>query len=314
MPAVVRRTDGSYDGGTSDADGTRRCPRSSKNDRKRSRISAALIAWSLGGEGAGQPCNAACKPSGMPAVTCNFRPDPCEGCARDGDSAPKGMHSGCTHASGSRLIRRSILMLLAERMVGEARVRRARQMPKREAVVRGVSGAAFFVVAVVLAVALPYEREMDTLVVFALDAAYAPVSRVRFEFGDTYVVPEQLIFVPMLALAPLPLVPAMVAAGAVLGVIPDFVRGTWHWDRTITTLGDCWFAIGPVLVLAALAPETATLAVAEVYALAYVAQVAGDLVWTVLRDRLVDRLPLREVLVYFAGCARVDAILSPLAF
>jgi HD-GYP domain-containing protein (c-di-GMP phosphodiesterase class II) len=205
-------------------------------------------------------------------------------------------------------------MLQAERMVGEARVRRARQLPKREAIVRGVSGAAFFVVAVLLAVALPYEREMDTLVVFALVAAYALVSRVRFEFGDTYVVPEQLIFVPMLALAPLPLVPAMVAAGAVLGVIPDFVRGTWHWDRTITTLGDCWFAIGPVLVLAALAPETATLAVAEVYALAYVAQVGGDLVWTVLRDRLVDRLPLREVLVYFAGCARVDAILSPLAF
>src|ERR671915_2268808 len=205
-------------------------------------------------------------------------------------------------------------MLQAERMVGEARVRRARQLPKREAIVRGVSGTAFFLVAVFLAAALPSERGTDTLVVFALIAAYALVSRVRFEFGDTYVVPEQLIFVPMLALAPLPLVPAMVAAGAVLAVVPDFIRGTWHWDRTITTLGDCWFSIGPVLVLAALAPETATLAVAEVYALAYVAQVAGDLVWTVLRDRLVDRLPLREVLSYFAGCARVDAILSPLAF
>src|SRR5918994_1299091 len=156
-------------------------------------------------------------------------------------------------------------MLQAERMVGEARVRRARQLPKREAIVRGVSGTAFFLVAVFLAAALPSERGTDTLVVFALIAAYALVSRVRFEFGDTYVVPEQLIFVPMLALAPLPLVPAMVAA-------------------------------------------------AEVYALAYVAQIAGDLVWTVLRDRLVDRLPLQEVLSYFAGCARVDAILSPLAF
>src|SRR5918999_1653230 len=164
-------------------------------------------------------------------------------------------------------------MLQAERMVGEARVRRARQLPKREAIVRGVSGTAFFLVAVFLAAVLPSERGTDTLVVFAL-----------------------------------------IAAGAVLAVVPDFIRGTWHWDRTITTLGDCWFSIGPVLVLAALAPETATLAVAEVYALAYVAQVAGDLVWTVLRDRLVDRLPLREVLSYFAGCARVDAILSPLAF
>src|SRR5918992_4600219 len=93
-------------------------------------------------------------------------------------------------------------MLQAERMVGEARVRRARQLPKREAIVRGVSGTAFFLVAVFLAAVLPSERGTDTHVVFALIAAYALVSRVRFEFGDPYVLPEQLIFVPMLALAP----------------------------------------------------------------------------------------------------------------
>jgi HD-GYP domain-containing protein (c-di-GMP phosphodiesterase class II) len=202
----------------------------------------------------------------------------------------------------------------AERMVGEARVRRARRLPKREAIVRGVSGSAFFAAALLLAAVLPSERESDTLLIFGLIAGYALVSRVRFEFGDGYVVPEQLVFVPMLALAPLPLVPAMVAGGAVLGLAPDLLRGTWHWDRIITTLGDCWFAVGPVLVLAGLAPETATLGAAEVYALAYVAQIAADLAWTLLRDRLVDRLPLREVLSYFAGIARVDAILSPLAF
>jgi HD-GYP domain-containing protein (c-di-GMP phosphodiesterase class II) len=205
-------------------------------------------------------------------------------------------------------------MLQAERMVGEARVRRARRMPKREAIVRGLSGSAFFVVALLLAVTLPSDRESDTLLIFGLIAGYALVSRVRFEFGDMYVVPEQLVFVPMLALAPLPLVPVMVAAGAVLAVVPDFLRGTWHWDRTITTLGDCWFSIGPVLILAALAPGTATLAVVEVYVLAYVAQVAGDLAWTLVRDRLIDRVPLGEVLSYFAGIARVDAILSPPAF
>ena len=199
-------------------------------------------------------------------------------------------------------------------MVGEARVRRARSMPKREAVVRGVSGSAFFAVTLLIAAALPSERETDTLLVFGLIAGYALVSRVRFEFGDGYVVPEQLAFVPMLALAPLPLVPAMVAAGAVLGLAPDLIRGTWHWDRTITTLGDCWFAVGPVLVLAALAPETASLGAAEIYVVAFAAQVAGDLAWSLIRDRLVDRLPLREVLSYFAGIARVDAILSPLAF
>ena len=43
MPAVVSRTVGSYELGTSDAEGTRRWPFLSKNDRNRSRISAAFI-------------------------------------------------------------------------------------------------------------------------------------------------------------------------------------------------------------------------------------------------------------------------------
>jgi HD-GYP domain-containing protein (c-di-GMP phosphodiesterase class II) len=206
------------------------------------------------------------------------------------------------------------MMLLAEQLVGEARVRRARRMPKHEAIVRGISAGMFLLVAALLASVLPSERAADPVLAIGLVGGYALVSRVRFEFGDTYVVPEQLVLVAMLALAPLPLVPLMVAAGAVLGVMPDFLRGLWHSDRTITTIGDCWFVIGPVLVLSALAPGPATLALAEVYLLAYVAQVAFDLLWALLRDRLIDRLPIGEVLKYFGGVARIDAILSPIAF
>jgi HD-GYP domain-containing protein (c-di-GMP phosphodiesterase class II) len=205
-------------------------------------------------------------------------------------------------------------MLLAEQLVGEARVRRARQMPKREAAIRGGSALAFLLVALALAALLPYERSADPMLVVALVLGYAAVSRVRFEFGDTYAVPEQLLFIPMLALVPLPLVPLLVAAGAVLGLVPDILRGTWHWDRAITTVGDCWFTVGPVLVLAALAPGSPTLGVAYYYALAYIAQVGTDFAWAVLRDRLIDRLPISEVLSYFAGVTRVDAILSPIAF
>jgi HD-GYP domain-containing protein (c-di-GMP phosphodiesterase class II) len=205
-------------------------------------------------------------------------------------------------------------MLLAEQLVGEARVRRARQMPRREASVRGGSALAFLLVAMVLASVLPYERDADPLLLVALVVGYAAVSRVRFEFGDTYAVPEQLLFVPMLALAPLPLVPILVATGAVLGLLPDLLRGIWHWDRAISTVGDCWFCIGPVLVLSAFAPGPVALSSAGYYALAYAAQVASDFTWAVLRDRLIDRLPIGEVLSYFGGVTRVDAILTPLAF
>jgi hypothetical protein len=94
------------------------------------------------------------------------------------------------------------LVMLAEQLVGEARVRRAQPMPRHEAIVRGVSAVAFLAVAAVLANTLQSERDFDLLVVLGLVAGHALVSRVRFEFGDLYVVPEQLVFVAMVAIAP----------------------------------------------------------------------------------------------------------------
>ena len=80
--------------------------------------------------------------------------------------------------------------------------------------------------------------------------------------------PEQLAFVPLLMLAPLPLVPLLVIAAALLAQIPDFVRGDWHWERWTGSFSDSWFCIGPVLALAALAPGTPSLDDAGIYALA----------------------------------------------
>jgi HD-GYP domain-containing protein (c-di-GMP phosphodiesterase class II) len=51
-----------------------------------------------------------------------------------------------------------------------------------------------------------------------------------------------------------------------------------------------------------------------IYALAIVAHFASDLTWTVIRNRLLDRLPLREVIRGFGGTACVDAILTPVGF
>ena len=131
---------------------------------------------------------------------------------------------------------------------------------------------AFAVVALAIAIFVPSERDVNVLVIVGLVVGYVAVSTVRFEFGIGYVVPEQLVLIPMLALAPLPLVPALVALASLLSVIPDLVKRQWHWDRTITSIGDCWFVVPPVLVLALLAPGTPTLDDAPVYALALVAQ------------------------------------------
>jgi hypothetical protein len=155
-------------------------------------------------------------------------------------------------------------------------------MPRAEATVRSVSAALYLIAAIAIASLLPSERQPDGLLVAGLIVGYALVSRVRFEFGDSYVVPEQLVYIPLLALAPLPLVPLIVAVASALAILPDLLRGTWHWDRCVTSIGDCWFMLPPVLVVAALAPGTPTVTDAGVYALAFAAQLGGDLAWSLV--------------------------------
>ena len=108
-------------------------------------------------------------------------------------------------------------MLLAERLVGEARSRRARKMAPRERVVLRVSAALFVISAVIIALTVPNERSVEPLVVIGLVVGYVLAERVRFEFGGTYGTAEQLLLVPLFLLAPLPLVPLIVALAIGLG-------------------------------------------------------------------------------------------------
>lgn len=187
-------------------------------------------------------------------------------------------------------------------------------MHSRERIVSGLSAVLFLIVAILIATLLPSEREVGPLLLIGLVGGYALISRVRFEFGNWFVVPEPLVFVPLLLLAPLPLVPLLVAAANVLSAVPEVVRGEWHRDRAIGLLSDCWFALAPVLVLAALAPGIPEPADAAAFALAITSQSALDLGWVTVRDRLIDRLSLRTILENYLGVLRFDALLAPIAF
>ncbi|MEX1141715.1 MAG: HD-GYP domain-containing protein [Thermoleophilaceae bacterium] len=210
-------------------------------------------------------------------------------------------------------------MLVAEQLVGDARERRRRRMSRRERIVNAISAAAFVAVAVAIAVVLPVQREADPVLIAGLVAGYAIVSRVRFEFGSTYVTPEQLAFIPTLLLIPLPMVPAVVIVAALLAQLPDFLDGSWHRDRWVSSFADSWFCIGPVLVLAAMAPGTAAISAIGAYVAAFGAQIAGDVAWATLRGRILDslpytdHLPFREIWRDYAGVARFDAMLTPVA-
>jgi HD-GYP domain-containing protein (c-di-GMP phosphodiesterase class II) len=205
-------------------------------------------------------------------------------------------------------------MLLAERLVGDARTRRARRMAPRERRVLGVSAALFVITSVVIATYLPNERSVDMLVVLGLAGGYALIERVRFEFGGYYGTAEQLVLVPIMLLAPLPAVPAIIGAANLLAMLPDILEGRWHRERLTGKLADCWYCIPPVIVLAALAPGAPTFDNVEVYLLAFAAQLLGDIGWSLIRAYLVDEMPLRELAISWLGSARVDAILAPVAF
>jgi putative nucleotidyltransferase with HDIG domain len=210
-------------------------------------------------------------------------------------------------------------MLLAEQLVGEARERRRRQMSRRERLLNAASAVCFLAVALAIATLAPNDRSTDLVLVLGLVAGYAIVSRVRFEFGSVYVTPEQLLFVPMLLLAPLPYVPLLVILSALLSQLPDFLDRTWHRDRWVSCFADSWFCVGPVLVVAAFAPGAPELSLIGVYALAFLAQIACDVGWTTLSGRVLDRLsdehrvPLSEIWRNYAGVAQFDAMLTPIA-
>jgi HD-GYP domain-containing protein (c-di-GMP phosphodiesterase class II) len=204
-------------------------------------------------------------------------------------------------------------MLLAEQLVGEARARRARSMDARERRVVAVFAALYAVAAVLIAVFLPSERDVSPFLIAGLLLGHAAVSQVRFEFGVGFVVPEQLVVVPMLLLLPLPYVPVLIATAGVLGLVPDFIRGSWAKDRWLKPIADSWSYLAPVLILAAFAPGSPELSEAPVYALAIAAQLGTDFAQTVVRNALLDRVPILDLAKGFAGAARVELILSPLA-
>jgi HD-GYP domain-containing protein (c-di-GMP phosphodiesterase class II) len=204
-------------------------------------------------------------------------------------------------------------MLLAEQLVGEARARRARSMKSRERAIVVTFATLYCFAAVALALLVPSQRDESVALVLGLVVAHAAVSRVRFEFGNGYVVPEQLVIVPMLLLGPLPFVPVLVAAAGALGVLPDSVRGSWARDRWLNPVAESWPVLVPVVILGAFAPGPPSLDATPVYAAALAAQIATDFAKTTIRNWLLEGIQFRALAGEFVCSARVDVILSPVA-
>ena len=187
-------------------------------------------------------------------------------------------------------------------------------MPPRERIVAGGIAVTFGLAATVVALTVPTNREADPVLLVGLVVVLALARRVRFEVGTAEATADQLAFVPLLLLAPLPLVPVLVTAAYVLARSPDFLRGEMHPDRWLYCVGDASHSVAAVGVVAALAPGPIGTEHLVAYSAALVVQVLAGLAMMVANDWLIHGFKPREVVsMSFAQSARIDALLSPLA-
>jgi HD-GYP domain-containing protein (c-di-GMP phosphodiesterase class II) len=198
-----------------------------------------------------------------------------------------------------------------EQLIEAASTRKTAPLSRRELRTDGALGALLLLSVAALALLAPSDRSISLVGALALVAAYAFTQRIAFDVGTGYTVPSQLVFMPMLVLAPPALVPLLVAAGFLVGRLPSYLRGAVHPTRLVFILPDSLYALGPAVVVAALAPGPIGLDDWPVLALALVAQAICDAGVTLLRDKLSHDVPPDLGLRLFAWVFVVDAALTP---
>jgi HD-GYP domain-containing protein (c-di-GMP phosphodiesterase class II) len=181
----------------------------------------------------------------------------------------------------------------------------------RERLTEAVSAAAFLATAVAMAFLVPAERAFDAPLALALVAAYALLARVRFPIGYGFTIPTQLVLVPMLFLVPLGTVPLLVAAGMVLGSLPEYLRGDRHPSRVLAAVSNAWHSVGPVAVLAAAGIATPQLSDWPVLLAALAAQIAVDNGFATLREWAGLGISPKLQSALFGWVTLVDILLSP---
>jgi len=201
-----------------------------------------------------------------------------------------------------------------EQLVGEAREREPEPLAPRERAVAGTAAAGLLLAVVGIAAILPPDRHADPAIVAVLTILFAVACRVEFEIGRAHAVPAQLILVPMFFLAPLSIVPVLVAVGFLLGELPEFVKRQTHIDRWLFCLSDAWFTVGPVLVLGLLADQNPNTGDIPIYALAALAQAGASFLQQSLTHAVIHRESPKATAIHVLWAERIDAMLTPLAY
>lgn len=182
----------------------------------------------------------------------------------------------------------------------------------REIAVESIAGVLFLAAAVSLAVLGTSETPWRWDVGIALVLAYAITVRTRFDIGPGYTPPTQLVFVPTLLVVAPEYAPLIALAGALVGWLPSVLRGRRHPSWLLVEPANCWFAIGPALVLAVAGTAEPDWGDWPVYALALAAQFTSDLAAGTARVRVIGGAAPRVEPKVLAYIWSIDVALSPI--
>jgi len=200
-----------------------------------------------------------------------------------------------------------------EVLIEDGRSRRVSRLAKREVWASIATGGAFLAAALPFAVLFDSARTLGPVTIAALVVAYALVYKVEFEIGSGLAIPTQLVFVPMLFLLPLGLVPVCVAAGMLLGDVMEVFEGKISFERVLVRLGNAWYAVGPVAVLALAGEPAPSLDRWPVLLMALAAQFAFDFGNAAAHARIAHGISPRIFIRHLTVAWVVDAALAPVA-
>jgi putative nucleotidyltransferase with HDIG domain len=201
---------------------------------------------------------------------------------------------------------------VVQRLLEQADEAPPEPLSRRQRLIEWTSAVVFLAVALGMALLLDADRAFDPPVAITLVGAYALASRIRFSDGAGYTVPTQLVFVPMLFLLPTPAVPLFVAAGTVIGNLPEYLTRRTHLDRAVLSIGDSWYAVPPALLLTLTGAQTFAAGHWAVYLAALGVQFAGDFVAAVARDWIAMGVSPQVQPRLLAWVYLVDLMLAPI--